>query len=439
MAPIWLAKLASSAATQQLFSRETETASSDPTSTAGSMALQWRQPAGILDVLLLVGAPVVRCAIAQLAGRIVTPVAFSFGWVGYAVSVVLSSFGDGRLMPESETSLMVVDTNSGHGRTTSTWVIGRLFRDFNDRLMESMKDEEPHISSDVSEVQTLGSASEKEEKIVTKRKPFEGLRVTVFEVEENPPTPHGVPTLDWVWYSGCVVIIVQLGIAAVPWVANGRWDTFLVTAAGNLFSLIGGSIPQWRREKWACPKNGSKDHIIITEGNGSRSAMVILGKKDVGLKFEVLARSTRLAPATVSTKLVTSLLAVLWILLLITVAGIVEDTWYLLGIGLLGSIQNLIAAGVHRSPAALGIHIREVDTIRARFVAETLKEVEHKYPRVGTSLLDIFFPGSMRIKEENTEDITFWRAALERRLEKNKHGIRLDRLPPAAQQEKLPR
>jgi hypothetical protein len=111
----------------------------------------------------------------------------------------------------------------------------------------------------------------------------------------------------------------------------------------------------------------------------------------------------------------------------------------LLGIGLLGSIQNLIAAGVHRSPAALGIHIREVDTIRARFVAETLKEVEHKYPRVGTSLLDIFFPGSMRIKEENTEDITFWRAALERRLEKNKHGIRLDRLPPAAQQEKLPR
>lgn len=57
------------------------------------MALQWRQPAGILDVLLLVGAPVVRCAIAQLAGRIVTPVAFSFGWVGYAVSVVLSSFG----------------------------------------------------------------------------------------------------------------------------------------------------------------------------------------------------------------------------------------------------------------------------------------------------------------------------------------------------------
>ena len=153
-----------------------------------------------------------------------------------------------------------------------------------------------------------------------------GPRVTVFEVEDNPPTEHGVPTLDWVWYSGFAVIVIQLGIAAVPWGVNGQWNTFLVTAAGNLFALIGGSLPQWRSEKWACPKKGG-DITTITEGNGSRSAIVILRKKGVDLKFEVLARGTRLAPATLLTRIVTSVLAVLWILLLITVAGIKQNTW----------------------------------------------------------------------------------------------------------------
>ena len=42
---------------------------------------------------MLVGPDVVHYAIAQLAGRAVTPVAFSFGWVAYAVRALLSSFG----------------------------------------------------------------------------------------------------------------------------------------------------------------------------------------------------------------------------------------------------------------------------------------------------------------------------------------------------------
>ncbi|KAH0569264.1 hypothetical protein GP486_000020 [Trichoglossum hirsutum] len=438
MAPIWLEGLVSSSATQ-LFGRQVNTASSNSTSASGFQATQWQNPQDILSILLLLGPDVVQRAIAQLAGRGITPVAFSFGWVAYAVGALLSSFGDGRLMPGSETTLTVIDTNSGHGRDTRNWVLGRLLRDFNNRLDEEMKDEQLHISSEANDNEKLVPADSGKGEGKGGGKPFEGLRVTMFEVEDEPPTPHGVPTLDWVWCSGFAVIVVQLGIAAVPWGINGQWNTFLVTAAGNLLALIGGSLPQWRKEKWACPKKGG-DTTTITEGNGSRSAIVILRKKHVGLKFEVLARGTRVAPATLLTRIATPVLAAFWILLLITVAGMKQGTCFqlltldtpdLLSIGLLGSIQNLIAAGVRRSPAALGIHIKEVETIRARYVAETLKKVEEKYPLVGTSLLNVFFPGSMRVSEQKQEEIAFWRAALDARYKENKHGIRLDCLPPA--------
>jgi len=54
---------------------------------------QWQNPSDILSVLLLLGPDTVKKAIAQLSGRAVTPIAFSFGWVGYAAKVLLSSFG----------------------------------------------------------------------------------------------------------------------------------------------------------------------------------------------------------------------------------------------------------------------------------------------------------------------------------------------------------
>lgn len=229
-------------------------------------------------------------------------------------------------MPESETSFTVIDTNSGHYRVTRNWVMGRLLRDFNDRLDEGMKDEQAHISSDSAGKETGAPLQHEKGTGQASGKHFEALRVTVFEVDDNPPAAHGVPTLDWVWYSGIVVMVVQLAVAAIPWAVNGAWDILMVTAAGNLLALVGGSLPQWRLEKWACPKAGG-DTTIVTEGNGSRSAMVILGNKGSGLKFEVLARGTRMAPATRLTRVASTVLATLWVLFLITVAGIKEHTW----------------------------------------------------------------------------------------------------------------
>lgn len=93
----------------------------------------------------------------------------------------------------------------------------------------------------------------------------------------------------------------------------------------------------------------------------------------------------------------------------------------LVGIGLMGSVQNVTAAGATRKPSALGIHIQHQDIVRGRSVAQVLMEVEKRYPLVGTSLLPVFFPGpgSLRAKDK---DLRFWRQAMKRRLGPNSHG-----------------
>lgn len=57
-------------------------------------------------------------------------------------------------------------------------------------------------------------------------------------------------------------------------------------------------------------------------------------------------------------------------------------------------------------------------------MAEVLKMAEEQYPDVGLALVPVFFPGSMRVKDD--EDLKFWRDAQERRMAPNRFGKRID-------------
>jgi hypothetical protein len=103
----------------------------------------------------------------------------------------------------------------------------------------------------------------------------------------------------------------------------------------------------------------------------------------------------------------------------------------LLGIGTVGILQNVYAAGATRHPEALGVHIRLVDIVKGPKVQEVLRAVEERYPLVGTSLVPVFFPGTMRVKDI---DVDFWRDALARRKAPNEHGFCIDSLPPESNQ-----
>jgi hypothetical protein len=67
--------------------------STSPVMVQDYLAAQWKNPSDIFSVLLLLGPGVVKGAVAQLAGRRITPVAFSFGWVAHAANALLSAVG----------------------------------------------------------------------------------------------------------------------------------------------------------------------------------------------------------------------------------------------------------------------------------------------------------------------------------------------------------
>ena len=100
----------------------------------------------------------------------------------------------------------------------------------------------------------------------------------------------------------------------------------------------------------------------------------------------------------------------------------------LLGIGLIGSVQNLLAAGITREPSALGIHLKYKDEIKAERVSLVLKEAEEKYPGIGISLINVFFPGGFRVIDK---DFGFWREAYDARYSPNDYGALIDRIPLA--------
>jgi hypothetical protein len=102
---------------------------------------QWRNPVDILSLLLLIGGDIVQKAIAQQFGVYVepakgcpriylTPVAFSFGWVGYAFTSLTSVMGDKQLMPsDPDGHSIVINCDNGYTRVNRSWLLGRIIRD----------------------------------------------------------------------------------------------------------------------------------------------------------------------------------------------------------------------------------------------------------------------------------------------------------------------
>ncbi|KAK7446996.1 hypothetical protein VKT23_014209 [Stygiomarasmius scandens] len=337
----------------------------------------WQNPTDTLSILLIIGGDIVLQALAQLSGRTVTPVAFSFGWVAYSFNTLKSVVGDGRLMPPPDYNAKVINAKNGYTRDNKSWVLGRLLRDF-----------EHSLPGDI------------------------GLCVTVFEAVKVGDELVGIPSIDGLWISGIFIIVLQLCIAAIPIGLSQDWGIMLVTVVGTGLCLMTGMLPQWRLEKWKCRRN-SKKVVCLTGGNGKRHVMVIIGNGH-GLDLEDLAaaespRETRdveqtsmfrgLPTAYWITQLASLILALLWIVLLITVTALEENAWYLLAVGSIGMIQNVICAGARRATGTTGIRLEKIEEIKGKKVMDTLMDVELAYKNVGNSLIKEFFPNGMRPAE----------------------------------------
>ncbi|GAD91898.1 predicted protein [Paecilomyces variotii No. 5] len=331
---------------------------------------QWLHPSEAFSVLLILGGDVVGRALAQFSGSGIAPVTFSFGWVAYSISALVSAFGENRLMPqEPDYKCKVINGLSGYARENSSWILGRMVRDF---------DHWSHFA--------------------TRKKTQEILETRWKELLEKKGVVAGVVTNDWIYWSGVMSMAVQLVIAAIPLGLFGDWGIMMITIAGNALAVATGLLPQWRKEKWAC-RRAARDPYILTRGNGAQHALVVLGNQR-GFNLEDLASGRSnidvVGGTTTTTRILLLILSALWIVLLITAAGLKTNTWFLLAVGGLGIVQNIFMVGLPRRPENFGIPLEYLNVYGEPKVMKTLLAVERDYPGLGRSMREEFFPGDLR-------------------------------------------
>jgi hypothetical protein len=405
-----------------------------------ALRAQWQRPGDILSLLLLVGGDVVQKALAQLVGvsfRLfgagpniyVTPVAFSFGWVAYAFSALMSIFGDRRLMPAPDTSILVLNCENGYVRDNNSWVLGRLVRDH-------------EASVEAAATSAPLDASQNPRNV--------SLKIDIFVAD--PVGANQGPTIRKAWFMSWVVIIVQHGLAVVPLVMHGDWAILMVTISGTAFALVTGALPQWTAEKWPAHRlHRAKKTVALTRGNGHQYVMVILGHEEA---WDLEAMSSARLKTRPETRWAYLALAAFWTALLITVSGLKDYSWFLIGIGGLGTLQNIYVAAAAVKPEELNIRLRphpvrptitgyqmdksakralraadsgssdeeQDNSLLEKLVEEpgvndvmgALMELEKLIPKVGAALLTIFFPGGVKYEPArlySNREKRFWKSA----------------------------
>jgi hypothetical protein len=295
-------------------------------------------------------------------------------------------------MPWPDCACQVINGKTGYSRDNASWVIGRIVRDY-DKWMDPAVPR--HLESMLQKKGGQHTTSTTRNYGHHRRKRQVGLCVAFYNAAD---ADFARPGHDTTYFTGWLVVIIQLGIAAVPCGLYDDWGILLVTAVGTVLAFATGSLSQWPKEKWACGdiRADRKKTVVLTKGNGSQHAIVITSDGR-GLDLEDLAVGAVNLDVTssIGTRATFVVLACFWVLLLITAAGIKENTWYLLAVGAIGILQNMIAAGVRRTPAALGVPIEYDSIIGDPSVMQTLYAVERKQSGLGRSMLPIFFPGKL--------------------------------------------
>jgi len=203
---------------------------------------------------------------------------------------------DGHVMPEADSQALIINAKTGHQRDNKAWIVGRLLRDFSKRAVPFPSDK---ASPD-----------------------WEALRVSVFKWDERKT--QSIPDRDWIWYSGLAVIVLQISIAIIPLALSSEWPTLVLVTTGILLASAQAALPQWRSEKWACPVNGQT--ISVTQGNGHRHVMVLLGSPK-GLDLEILAAGSSNKEQPFLNKVAIVVFTACWTVFLITVAGLKQGSW----------------------------------------------------------------------------------------------------------------
>lgn len=166
-------------------------------------------------------------------------------------------------------------------------------------------------------------------------------------------TVSSKPQPGWVCVISIFMIIAQWVVAAIPWIKYNNYTIFMITSIGSVFALLSAGLPQWKAEKWSAARvTGRPKQVLLTRGNGHQYAMPVRCKARAwGLE----TMATRRPVYCQGTRWCLWLLAAFWITLFFTTLGIKHDTWYLVGVGIMGMVQNTIVAAYPCTPEELDL------------------------------------------------------------------------------------
>lgn len=187
---------------------------------------------------------------------------------------------------------IVTNASNGYRRTNMSWVLGRVLRDWEIRCPSKYPN--PALIVTIFKLPRGKSTQSlnNPEGRTSARDLEQGKRAS----EGRTRSKGGVPALDFVWYMGIVVMVLQCIIAAVAGFLKGDWLIFVVTVGGTLLAIAGGALPQWRAEKSSSRKVDERHiarygppaakSIVLTRGNGHRHVLILYNESN-DLNLEV--------------------------------------------------------------------------------------------------------------------------------------------------------
>ena len=104
---------------------------------------------------------------------------FSFGWVAYAFRQIATIFGHSCLLMPTDVPSVVIKGRSGYARSNSSWILGRLPRDFeNGCWMDG------------------GICAELQKMLNIEGKPKAGLCISLFNATSDKDIPESVTEFE---------------------------------------------------------------------------------------------------------------------------------------------------------------------------------------------------------------------------------------------------
>ncbi|KAL8690824.1 MAG: hypothetical protein Q9218_003820 [Villophora microphyllina] len=202
---------------------------------------------------------------------------------------------------------------------------------------------------------------------------------------------------DGIWFFAWTRIIVQFLVALLPLICYGDASTLVLTSSGTNLALFCGWLPRWKEEKW-CGRENTKHDFCLLEGSGGLHVMVVCGNGE-GWNFEDLAGGRVLDCNYIGVSTFVQIL--LWVRLLVAVAREEGQTWFLMTVGGVGILQNIIIAGYGRRASAFKFYLRKRKGLHHPQVRDALCQLEEEVPDAGCALRPIW--SSRRATESDNE------------------------------------